>query len=182
MRILLLLLLAGAVSAQCEGNVACCVESRCVDCGCALCERAGGRPLGTNTSCDTDHCRCCEEPPVCEPDSFCRATYDLCVQQPACTQRWIAPAASAAEYCACVDEVRIAANLTAEQACLSNATLLLFVALLTSANSTCLLPPPPPPNFNWLLPLGVIFTTAPFLLLLFNCRTRRTRIQTFQRS
>jgi len=57
---LLLLTGADALVLLCNGTVACCMGTLCVDCDCNECLLRGGTPLGSGTLCDTHRCSCCD--------------------------------------------------------------------------------------------------------------------------
>ena len=116
----------------CEGQIACCLDTLCVDCECQECLREGGVPAGLNTTCANDRCRCCEEPPLCDKKNFCHTVFEFCCEFEPCRKRWVDKLDDKWEFCACLDGVLEEACLTVEHVCESETTMGIFVSLLAA--------------------------------------------------
>lgn len=127
---LLLLTVAAAWQSLCTGSVACCMETLCVDCECQECLREGGVPLGANTTCDSDRCRCCEHP-ICTADTLCHTVYNYCCDYAPCWEAWVRPFDSRAQFCDCVEQALWEAELLPEHVCADENAMGIFIALLS---------------------------------------------------
>jgi hypothetical protein len=89
-------------------------------------------PAGPNTTCAEDRCVCCEEPPLCDSESFCRTAYEFCCEFEPCGERWVRPFDNKWQFCSCLDDVLETACITAEHACESESSMRLFVGMLST--------------------------------------------------
>lgn len=178
----LLLALTGArrpppsPSPVCEGAIACCLDTLCVDCECQECLREGGVPAGPNTTCANDRCVCCEEPPLCDSESFCHTAYEFCCELEACYDRWIRPFDDKWQFCSCLDDVLEEACLTVEHVCESETTMGVFIGMLASMSVP--FEPAAPlvytgghsySGLHWLLGVALLFAILLALLACFFC-------------
>jgi len=137
-------------------------------------------PAGLNTTCANDRCVCCEEPPLCDEESFCHTAYEFCCELEACYERWVRPLDDKWQFCSCLDDVLEEACLTVEHVCESETAMGVFIGMLASMSG-----PPEPPVYvagnnpysglHWLLGAGLLLLLLGLLGLLacFCCRPAR---------
>jgi hypothetical protein len=116
----------------CNGTIACCMETLCVDCECQDCIEHGGVPAGPNTTCENDRCVCCEEPPICTEENFCHTVFEFCCEFEPCND-WLSNFKDRLDFCDCLDDVLHEACLRVEHICESETTMGVFVGMVSRA-------------------------------------------------